>query len=265
MTEKLVSIDLYADFGFLRKPDNNDGLQLSYNMLHKPALIGILGAIVGLKGYGHDKSEDKPFKKGDFPEYYDKLKHLLVGIAPLEKFHDKGNFAKTSLKYNNGVGYASGEAGGIWNITESMLIRPAYRCFILLDVENDIEQQLYDNLMRGYAEFIPYLGKNEFQAYWKCFKEYAFETDVKTEFIDIKTLFLKAGQMMKGKVQKPNPRVRNYQARFMYFERLPVGFDEQLFQYEMGEFVFTDFTLSNDSEMSNLYFLSDEKYHIQLI
>jgi CRISPR-associated protein Cas5h len=48
---KLVSFDLKADFGFFKKPDINDGLYLTYNMLHKPTLLGILGAIVGLQGY----------------------------------------------------------------------------------------------------------------------------------------------------------------------------------------------------------------------
>lgn len=47
---KLVSFDLKADFGFFKKPDIND-IYLTYNMLHKPALLGILGAIVGLQGF----------------------------------------------------------------------------------------------------------------------------------------------------------------------------------------------------------------------
>jgi len=51
--------------------DRNDGLQLSYNMLHKPGLLGVLGAIVGLEGYK---------QKGELPMYYQQLKHLLVSI-----------------------------------------------------------------------------------------------------------------------------------------------------------------------------------------
>ena len=44
--QRLISFDIQADFGFFKKPDYNDGVLLTYNMLHKPALLGILGAII---------------------------------------------------------------------------------------------------------------------------------------------------------------------------------------------------------------------------
>ena len=81
--QRLISFDLQADFGFFKKPDYNDGMLLTYNMLHKPALLGLLGAVIGLQGYR---------KKGELPEYYQHLEELSVGIEPLEKRHEKGNF-----------------------------------------------------------------------------------------------------------------------------------------------------------------------------
>ena len=69
--QRLISFDIQADFGFFKKPDYNDGVLLTYNMLHKPALLGILGAIIGLRGYQ---------KKGEWPEYYQRL-------APLQRFY----------------------------------------------------------------------------------------------------------------------------------------------------------------------------------
>ena len=74
MGKKIISFDLNAEFGFFKKPDINDGIYLTYNMLHKPALLGIIGAIIGLKGYE---------RNGVLPEYYNKLKHIKVGIQPL--------------------------------------------------------------------------------------------------------------------------------------------------------------------------------------
>ena len=38
--QRLISFDIQADFGFFKKPDYNDGVLLTYNMLHKPALLG---------------------------------------------------------------------------------------------------------------------------------------------------------------------------------------------------------------------------------
>ena len=45
---KLISIELKSDFGFFKKPDINDSIYLTYNMIHKPALLGLFGAIYGL-------------------------------------------------------------------------------------------------------------------------------------------------------------------------------------------------------------------------
>ena len=97
---KLVSFDLKADFGFFKKPDIND-IYLTYNMLHKPALLGILGAIVGLQGFQENSI---------LPVYYQKLKHLKVGISPLNNLN--GNFTKHFVKYTNTTGMASNEEGG---------------------------------------------------------------------------------------------------------------------------------------------------------
>ena len=58
---KVISIDLKADFGFFKKPDTNDPIYLTFNMLHKPALLGILGAILGLMGFSEAKKKKNLF------------------------------------------------------------------------------------------------------------------------------------------------------------------------------------------------------------
>lgn len=57
--QRLISFDIQADFGFFKKPDYNDGVLLTYNMLHKPALLGILGllsvcGVIGKKENGRN-------------------------------------------------------------------------------------------------------------------------------------------------------------------------------------------------------------------
>ena len=141
---RLISFDLQADFGFFKKPDYNDGVLLTYNMLHKPALLGILGAIIGLEGYR---------QKGEWPVYYRRLKNLPVGIEPLEGRHEKGSFRKSVVKYTNTVGYANRDGNLL--VEESMLIRPAYRCYLLLEEENADHRKLYDYIRQGWAEYVP--------------------------------------------------------------------------------------------------------------
>jgi CRISPR-associated protein Cas5h len=263
-TQKLVSFDLRADFGFFKKPDYNDGLLLSYNMLHKPALLGILGAVIGLAGYQ---------KKGEFPEYYQKLKDLPIGIEPLDGYHDKGNFQKTSVKYTNTVGYANTDGNLL--VEESMLIRPAYRCYVLLDLEITEQGKLYEYLRDGKAEFIPYLGKNEFQAWWcdengeNTFKEYAFEKFDYTADFQVNSVFVREDPIRDRRVVlKPSFRTRNEVQRvgsFTYFERLPFNFHENLFQYVLYEFAYSDWLFTKDSTIDGLFKIKDSNGKITLI
>lgn len=246
--EKLISFDLLANFGFLKKPDYNDGLLLSYNMLHKPALLGILGAIVGLKGYE---------RKGDLPEYYQKLKDLIVGIEPLG--HEKGNFQKTSVKYTNTVGYAN--LDGNLLIEETMLVKPAYRCYIVLNMTNETQHKLFDYITNGKAEYLPYLGKNEYQAWiGEDISEYEFEVHYPRNEFTIKSLFVKKGTIQQKIVSPSYSFTSNSmtnQGSFLFFERLPIGFDERLMQYQFNDFAYTDWTLKPDSKIENLFLLRE--------
>ncbi len=256
--QKLLSIDIKSDFGFFRKPDMNSSINLSYNMLHKPALLGILGAIIGMEGYSDF---------GKTPQYYKELKELKLGIEPLQ--HEKGNFQKTVIKYSNTVGYAN--MGTNYLTEESTLIAPAYRCYILLNLENSVERKLYDYLKEGKAEYLPYFGKNEFYAWWDSdfsFKSYDFDCLVKPgNDFRIKSLFIKKDTSIQS--QKADNifdflNFENEEATFMYFERLPVGFGEDPIQYIFESFAFTTFKLKSKAEIDNLYFLTSENYYVQL-
>jgi CRISPR-associated protein Cas5h len=248
--EKLVSIDLYSDFGFLRKPDTNDGIAMSYNMLHKPAIIGIFGAILGLEGYQ---------KRGELPQYYQVLHDLKIGIEPIGA--EKGNFPKTTIVYTNTVGYANKDGNFI--AYENTLIKPGYRVYVSLPSDHS----LYDYLKNGKSEYIPYLGKNEFPIWWykDSFKEYDKKPfDFHSEYV-IKTLFTKKeGDVSRS--QEVNMKSIGFGATlsklidsFFYFERLPIGFQEfntkrgKEYQYEFDSFVYSNAKFSNDYRLNNLF------------
>lgn len=256
MTDKIISIDLKADFGFLKKPDINEGIYLTYNMLHKPVFLGILGAIIGLEGYQ---------TKNKLPEYYRLLKDLKIGVEPLNA--DRGNFLKTVVQYNNGVGYASQEAGGNLIIKEQILIKPAYRCFMLLNSEYSYHQQLADFLQNRKAEYLPYLGKNDFSLWWENWQEYDFEVfDFNREF-KIKTIFMKNGEIIKDAIKRKmlfSLGSNSKERMFVYFEELPIGFNEILMQYEKQQFVFTNFSLKKELQLEGLYQLKGCNELIQL-
>jgi len=252
MADKLISIDLKARMGCLKKPDINEGIYLTFNMLHKPALLGILGAILGLKGYQ---------RKGEFPEYYRKLKDLQIGIEPLNS--EKGSFTKTVIKYNNAVGYASQEAGGILNVTEQTLIRPEFRCYLLLDENNLLHSQLISLLENEQANYLPYLGKNEYSVWWDNFTEYQYKAFEFDQDYQIQSIFKKSDQVIKDLIKQKTFTLGmsgGLSQKGILFERLPVGFHEKLKQYIYEEFLYTKSSFKPERKLEKLYQINkDEK------
>lgn len=245
--KKLISFDLYADMGFLKKPDINEKIYLTYNMLHKPCLLGVLGAIAGLKGFT---------KNNELPEYYEKFKDIPVGIKPIGKGCERGNFMKNVTTYTNTIGFANADGNLI--VSEQTLIKPAYRIFLLLDLEKKDEQVLYDRICQQEAKYIPYLGKNDYSAWWNKddVKEYNFQSFEGGEEFKIETIFLKEDSLS-NQIVEHRSRFRNtlsfLNGSFMYFEKLPISYNSELYQYDYADFAYTDWSVSKDSLLLNLY------------
>lgn len=254
---KLISFDLKADFAFFRKPDINNSINLSYNIIHRPAVLGILGAIVGLEGYK---------EKGKLPQYYEALKDIRIGVEPLN--HDKGNYTKTNIKYSNTVGYAN--KGTNFLTEELTLVNPQYRIYLLLDEAKEYHSKLLTYINRGYAEFIPYLGKNEYTAWWETntYREYHFtQTEIKNDDVSIQTVFQKKEVFRDNKVT-PVFNPLNFLGNpdfFIYFERLPKDFDTVLMQYDITEFVYSNFQIKNAHKLDNLFFIEELNSYVQLL
>lgn len=259
--KRLISFDIQSDFAFFRKPETNNTLNVSYNMIHKPSVLGILGAIIGLRGYE---------EKGKMPEYYNELKDIKIGITPLN--HECGNFSKTPIKYSNTIGYAN--AGSNFLTEELTLIAPKFRIFVLIDESIETQKRLHLNLKSYKSEFIPYLGKNEFTAWWTNFSEYEYEKktpDEETAPIRVISLFQKK-QILKEQTSSDYKSIDLFELNFeemsedlfMYFERLPIDFDTSLMQYKLEEMAFTNHKIKNANKLDNLYYLKKDDAYIQL-
>ena len=238
---KVITFIIKSDFGILKKPDIND-YYLTYNMLHKPALLGILGAIIGLNGYYS--------RRETMPDYYLKLKNLKLSIKPVNDY--KGNFSKIMMVYNNSVGYANKD-GGILQIYEQILLKPSYKCYLCLDLDDENQNILYNNILNYESYYIPYLGKNENYLWWSEAKEITIE-EYKDTSIKISSIFIKEN-LLKDNIALD---LLNYDSgKFIYFERLPYCFDENMFQYVLKDFVYTNNEFKFEFPLSNLFKTSE--------
>lgn len=250
---KIISVDFKASFGFLKKYDINEDIYLTYNCMHKPALLGIFGAIIGLKGYYQAFIEKK-----NEPEYFEKLKNIKVGIKPLQS--SNGNFQKTVIAYNNSVGYASKEAGGNLIVKEQTLISPSYRIYILLN-EDEYLLKLHKYLNSKEAEYIPYLGKNDFQISWDKPKDHkAIKFNANSSF-SISSIFMKESM-----VNTHMSRLMRISSNiFMYFERLPIGFHSITKNYDLTEFIYTNAVFEPEFRLNDLFEIENEHGEKQII
>ena len=140
---------------FFKKPDVNAYCYFTYGQIHKVALTGLFGAVLGYGGYSAMAMKDKK-NKGDYPEFYERLKDIRISILPVCR---KGSFDKKIVEFNNSVGYASQEQGGNLIVKEQWLEYPSWDILVLLDC--DEANKLAASIIERRCIYIPYLGKND--------------------------------------------------------------------------------------------------------
>lgn len=115
---------LKGKHAFFKIPAVNSYYYFTYAQIHKVALLGIFGAILGYDGYQQMQKEDR------FPEFYERLQALKVSVIPCVK---NGIFLKKVQTFNNSIG--SLEQGGNLIVQEQWLEKPEWLIYVLLDCE----------------------------------------------------------------------------------------------------------------------------------
>lgn len=265
---KALSFEIGGKTAIFKKPDVNSYAYFTYNNIHKPALLGILGAIIGLKGYTqlHDEKkalgvkikeakgsekkllqEEKEKLDKSYPEFYEKLKNLKISIIPLS---EHGYFSKKIQVFNNSVGYASKEMGGNLIVREQWLENPKWQ-IIIQDDGSDEYEKMKEYLLNKKAVFIPYLGKNDHPANIDNVKEIKLNDKLYLEkglYID--SLFIKNGEI--------DGYEKDDEIPFVFQEVSPVSLQKDFHFYEYETLCFTNCEL--DTEPKNSFSYQNKNY-----
>lgn len=257
---KAISFEISGKTAIFKKPDVNSYAYFTYNNIHKPALLGILGAIIGLDGYtklydeNRKAKEEKSGYNDGFPDYYEKLKDLKVSIIPMtDKEPNTGYFSKKIQTFNNSVGYANGMVSGISEkalqerrdssnlvIREQWLENPKWQ-IILLENETEEYKRIKEYLLNKKAVYIPYLGKNDHFA----------NIDKVQEIILDKNLYLEEGLYIDSLFIK-NGKIDGYEKEgelpFIFQEVSPVSLQKDFHFYEYETLCFTNCELGKKPE-----------------
>lgn len=227
---KGVKFVLTGQTAFFKKPDVNTFLYFSYSQIHKVALLGMLGSIIGLKGYERQKET--------YPEYYQCLQDLQVAIIPLAKEGSlPGLCSKKVQVFNNSVGYASKEAGGNLIVKEQWLEQPKWEIY-LLDNGHPYYTRIKTYLLEQRCEYIPYLGKNDHFAVIQEVEEIELES--------VEGPCLVNSLCPKEKMAVHEVEIdfwgeeEDEETYFKYEEKLPIALEKEHNQYVMKSFIYTN-------------------------
>lgn len=216
---KAIKFNLTGNFAFFKKPDVNSYVYFTYSNIHKISVLGILGAILGLKGYNQQKKNSD-----EYPEFYEKLNNLQISIVPSKNFP-----VKKIQVFNNSVGYASKEEGGNLIIKEQWIENPEWDIFIIFDENNELLNELAQRLLNNRFVYLPYLGKND---------HYADIKDVEIiELSKVENVKIIDSLIFANNIEKFNFNRNNN--LFKYMERLPYKLEKVTNHYEYLKFVHT--------------------------
>lgn len=210
---KALKFTLSGNTAFFKVPSVNSNCYFTYGNIHKPALLGIFGAILGYSGYMNQTST--------YPEYYDKLKDLQISIIP-----NRRNFKKKIQVFNNSVGYASKQEGGNLIVKEQWLEDPSWTVYVM--ISNEESEKLADHMIHRRCVYIPYLGKNDHPA----------------DIHDISYAEISENKELGCMINSLSPydgiNFDMSEATFKYEEFLPIRLDSELNQHELQKFILTD-------------------------
>lgn len=253
----ILRFTLSGRHAFFKKPEVNSYYYFTYGNIHKVALLGIFGAVLGYSGYTQMQSFTRDKKQAGllpgFPEFYEKLQGLNVSILPASDSKNGVNPKKVQI-FNNSVGYASREQGGNLIVKEQWLESPKWEICLLVDSEE--AKKVKEAICQRKCVYYPYLGKNDHPADIHNVRvESAEMIKYKTGRLDC--LALKE----ETKTAKPDPDdfdelEDDTSGSFRYEESLPYGMDEWTNHYQMKTFVYTDAFVETDADV---YLLADGK------
>lgn len=234
---KALKFTLKGKTAFFKKPEVNTYYYFTYGQIHKAAMLGMFGAILGYGGYAQKKRAGNK-KKGDIieeaPEYYERLKDIQVSVIPL---NPKGYIPKRIQTFNNSVGYASKEQGGNLIVKEQWLEQPLWDIYVLLDC---IEaEKIAEAIVNSQCVFNPYLGKNDHPADITDAKLVELQKYEQKEVV-LSGLFPKdIGEIL------PEDEEEDLQV-YKYEETLPVGLDMLTNLYTYRTFCYTNLAVKNE-------------------
>lgn len=218
---EILRFTLSGNQAFFKKPDVNTYGYFTFGHIHKVALLGIFGAVLGYSGYNSMRKDD------EYPEFYEKLKNLHIAILPV---CNKGSFPKKMIEFNNSTEFANKDGNLI--VKQQWIENPKWHIYLAMDCEES--KKIADSLLNNKCVYMPYLGSNDHPADISDVCIISGKPQPNPEHID--SLYLKNTVHMDLSDDEED--------WFKYEEMLPIALDNVLNMYIYEKMVFSDIKIS---------------------
>ncbi|WHZ60080.1 CRISPR-associated protein Cas5 [Metabacillus hrfriensis] len=160
-----IQMDISGQFGFFHWNKTKGDLRVTNLFISRTEVLGILGAVLGLDGYAQERFKQKHGK--DSVLFSHQLQGLHVSIVPREEnkpqfFDDQ--LIHRSMEHINKKGALMVKMKGLVSLHYTLFISKG-------QVDDQIFATLCDYLKKGWAEYIPYFGRNQFPLSFDFVKE----------------------------------------------------------------------------------------------
>lgn len=246
---KILRFNLSGKTAFFKNPEVNESIYFTFNNIHKVAVLGILGACLGLKGYNQQGPQDL------YPQFYEVLKDVKIGIKPNTP---TGSFRKKAQTFTNSTMFFNqnkNNEGAVLIVKQYWLEDPDWDIYVLLD-DGDVSKSIEASFKNKNFRFIPYLGTNDHIADIKEIKFYENVAPL-SEVNRVDSLFSE----FDFEIKKEAPKLCNFKDRAFviskYQESLPKGLLEDSNMYDYEKFIFTTMNVEKKRDVC-VYKVGDE-------
>lgn len=236
----ILKFKISGENAFFRNTEVNEkDITYSFGQIHKVAILGILGAIIGLGG--HNKLYYKNSRSiGDVhPEFYSKLKDIKVSITPNS---EEGFFQRKKYNMVNTCGYSINrdtKKGQTLLYTEQWIEKPSWTVYLNLSyIDEGLKDKIIDYVLNNKCVYLPYLGKTNHSAIIEEQSLLVGElvSDVEEmEDVKIDSLFIRDEN-----VTILPPSIFDDDVYFEYREFLPTSYFDTNCQYNKKLLVYTN-------------------------
>lgn len=206
---KALKFDIGGKYAFFKNPENNKSIEVTYEHITKPHLLGILGCIVGLKGRQHHR-------KLGYIEYYEEFKGAMVSIVPHQP-----QFRKHIDDTTNTTGFTNKssdkKSGATLTLRRQYLNNPMWTIYIQQgNVKDQLWNRLCNNVLKGLSVYPVYLGQTG------CFAEINNTEIINLEDIELEDIEY-CSSLFEYKLADIEIEKGGYLSKLM----LPIGLNEK--------------------------------------